>query len=138
MAVHVRFQQTFPLRIPEWIEAAIMTCLGLMVLVNPGMFEQTPSFNGMAQILPQEAWGIAALILGMLGLVALAINGFWKATPFIRAMCAFARCFVWLQIIFGLMLTGIPTTGLVVYPWLLILDVWNINRATADARAVTR
>jgi len=96
------------------------------------MFERSRAFAGMEH---QPIWGAAALALGMLGWVALAINGFWRATPFIRALCAFLRGFLWLTIIIGLALSGEPTTGLAVYPWILALDIWNIYRSASDARS---
>ena len=75
-----------------------------------------------------------ALALGLAGLVGLAINGFWKATPFIRTASAFGRAFLWLQIHFGIYASGTPSTGTVVYLGLVSLEIWNIYRAMGDAR----
>ncbi len=134
MTVHVRFQQTLPLRVPEWILAGMMLFWGWNVLSHIGMFAGNPAFRAMLNIMPQSAWGSGALALGLAGLVGLAINGFWKATPFIRAASAFGRAFLWLQIHFGIYASGTPSTGTVVYLGLVSLEIWNIYRAMGDAR----
>lgn len=135
MAVHVRFQETFPLRASEWALAFIMFSWGLICFSYPGMFTSNYTFSGMAAMASQQTWAVGALVMGSIGLVALAINGFWRATPFIRAACAALRAGMWLTITFGLFATDNPTTGLAIYPWLFILDMWNIYRAMSDARS---
>ena len=134
MTVHVKFSETLPLRAAEWIMSFTMITWGLIVLTNPGIFSTAPSFRGMEHIMPQNTWGILALLFGTIGSCALAINGFWVATPFIRAVCAFIRCFFWFQITLGLFAGGVATTGLAIYPWLFAMDMWNIYRAMSDAR----
>lgn len=138
MSVHVSFRQTLPFRLPEWIMAATMLLWGWLVLTNPTMFAANPSFEGMRAIMPQEGWGAAATLLGVAGLIGLGINGFWVATPFIRAVSSFGRAFLWLQIEFGLLASGSATTGAAVYIGLVGLEVWNIYRAMGDARVATQ
>lgn len=134
MTVHVSFRETFPLRVPEWIAAAMMADWGRKVLAFPNMFATSPSFKAMGAILPQYGWGMLSVCLGGLGLIALAINGFWKATPFFRMAASFGRMFVWLQIQFGLLASGLPTTGTSIYVGLAALEIWNLYRASGDAR----
>lgn len=137
MTVHIGFRETFPFRATEWALAAMVTCWGAVVIVAPDMFGAAASFKGMAAIMPQPVWGLGALVLGILGLIALAVNGLWVATPFIRVVCALARCFFWMQVTLGFLVSNNPTTGLAIYPWLFVLDLWNIYRATKDARTAT-
>lgn len=132
--VHIRFHETLPLRASEWVLAFIMFTWGMIVVTHPTMFATAPAFAGMEGIADQIMWGVSAIVLGVTGVVALGINGFWKATPFIRAFCAFTRCFFWLQITFGLIRSENPIDDLAIYPWLLVLDLWNIYRAMSDAR----
>lgn len=115
MTVHVSFRETFPLRVPEWIAAAMMADWGRKLLANPDIFASAPAYAGMEAIMAQWAWGSLAAGLGSLGLIALAINGLWQATPFLRALASFGRMFVWLQIQFGLIASGLPTTGTSIY-----------------------
>lgn len=134
MTVHVSFRETFPLRVPEWIAAAMMADWGRKLLANPAIFDTSPAFRAMGAIMPQWAWGSFATCLGGLGLIALGINGFWRATPFLRAAASFGRMFVWLQIQFGLIAGGLPTTGTSIYIGLAALEIWNMYRASGDAR----
>ncbi len=129
------FEKSFPLRVPEWILTAMMTAWGVGVLAHPDMFAQNPAFNGMLGILPQVTWGLIALILGVGGLFGLGVNGFWVATPFIRAVASAGRAFLWTQIEFGLLAgSGLASTGVYIYVGLLGLEIWNIYRAMKDAR----
>ncbi|URI15921.1 hypothetical protein [Brevundimonas albigilva] len=134
MTVHLRFQDTLHLRVPEWIAAAMMADWGRKLLAHDDIFARQSSFAGMAAIMPQWAWGVWALILGGLGLIALAINGFWVATPFLRMAASFGRLFLWLQIQFGLLAAGLPTTGTSIYIGIAALELWNLYRAGGDAR----
>ncbi len=134
MTVHVSFRETFPLRVPEWIAAAMMADWGRKLLAFPEIFDRSPAFGSMDAIMPQWAWGNMALGLGGLGMIALAINGFWRATPFLRAGASFGRMFLWLQIQFGLAAAGQPTTGTSIYIGLAALEIWNLYRASGDAR----
>lgn len=138
MTVHVSFQKSLPFRIPEWIMSAMMLLWGWLVLISPTMFADNVVFKGMVAILPQHGWGAAATLLGVAGLIGLGINGFWVATPFIRALASFGRAFLWLQIEFGLLAAGSPTTGTAIYIGLVGLEMWNVYRATGDARAATQ
>lgn len=134
MTVHVSFRETFPLRVPEWIAAAMMADWGRKLLAFPEIFDHSPAFHSMSLILPQWAWGSVAAVLGGLGLIALAINGLWRATPFFRLAASFGRMFLWLQIQFGLLAGGMPTTGTSIYIGLAALEIWNMYRASGDAR----
>lgn len=137
MAVHVRFHETLPLRIPEWISASMMTLWGWVVLTDQTLFANSPSFAAMNQF-PQWVWGSLALACGLAGLVGLGINGFWKATPFIRAAAAGGRMLMWLAIVVGLASSGNLSTGLPTYFGLAALELWNIYRAMGDARIAMR
>lgn len=134
MTVHVSFKETFPLRAPEWIAAGMMADWGRKLLAFPDIFATSPAFGSMDAIMAQWAWGSLAMALGGLGLIALAINGLWFATPFFRLVASFGRMFLWLQIQFGLLAGGMPNTGTSIYIGLAALEIWNMYRASGDAR----
>lgn len=129
----VRFQQTFPLRVAEWAAAGILISMGVVLMLNPGIFTMV-QHEAMRRLAPQPVWGFACFMIGLARFIALVINGAWRASPHIRAACAFLSCFVWLQFALGLAASAVVTTGLAVYPWLLLLDTYNVFRASADAR----
>lgn len=129
----VRFQKTFPLRVAEWLMAGVLITWGVILLAAPGVF-LAPQHSTMRQMAPQDIWGTACLVMGLIRWAALTINGAWRASPHVRAVCAFFSCFFWLVISYGLAGSGVVTTGLAVYPWFLLLDVYNVFRAASDAR----
>ena len=129
----VRFQKTFPLRVSEWLMAGIVLTWGVVLLANPTVFD-APHHSSMREMADQQTWGVMCLGMGLTRWAVLTINGAWRASPHIRAACAFSTCFFWLLISYGLAGSGVVTTGLAVYPWFLLLDIYNVFRAASDAR----
>lgn len=134
-------RQHWPARKMEWVMAGWMLAWGLYVLSHPELFtsEQTKAlFSGMAAISapltahPTLLWGGGALLVGMARGIALFINGVWTRTPLIRLIASFVSLFIVTQIIIGLWQSGVPNTGLVVYPWFVIADLLSAYRAAAD------
>ena len=139
MTVHVTWKETLPLRVPEWIWAAFTAFWGWNILIHPTMFaDNLRSFGGAAGMMSQTAWGAWAVITGLCGLGALAINGFWKATPFIRTVAAFGRVMLWVLFYIALVGDGRASTGPIVYLGLVATELWNIYRAMGDARTAVQ
>lgn len=132
----VRFNSHIHLRLGEWLASAILGSIGLMLIAFPTMFASNVVFGALASTFNQETWALAFTIVGFSRLVALYVNGRKSITPYIRMGMAFISCFIWYQFALGLALSGIPNTGLAVYPWLLCLDIYNVFRSSADARDV--
>lgn len=133
----------FRARAPEWALAAMLVVWGSIVYA-PGDTFTTPAWSVMQLIADERTWGISALCIGGLRLVALTLNGtFWSTwygrwSPHVRSVMAGLSCFVWLQITLGLVLAGTGSTGLAVYPLLLALDFYNVLSASHDAGAMDR
>ena len=134
MTVHVRFQQTFPIRFLEWQLATIMSGFGIMASLYPTLFEASPTLRGMLAIASQPVWAALMLGVGLTGWAMLAINGGWRPSPIFRCVCALARGLIWLQFSFGIALTEIPTLGLVLFPVFTLTEIFNAYRATRDAK----
>ncbi len=134
----VRFNQHVHIRLGEWLASAILLSLGTVLLAFPHIFEgpMAVSFAMLRQMARQPIWAFAFFIIGGTRIIALYINGRKRITPYIRMGMAVISCFVWYQFTLGLLLTGIPSTGLAVYPWLLALDIYNVFRSSSDAREV--
>lgn len=122
--------------------AGFLTSWGLYVLFHPQLFTNPATgalFSGLAVIsepvtrYPALAWGGGAFLIGVGRAVALFINGAWTRTPLIRLVACFVSMFIVTQIVVGLWQSGVPNTGLVVYPWLVIADLLSAYRAAVDA-----
>lgn len=132
--VIMHFTKTFPQRVSEWALASILCSWGLMLLRPESTFATSGSYIGLARLAAEDTWGWFCFIAGALRLTALAINGLWTPTYHIRSLLAFLSCFFWFQISLGFMASGNATTGLAVYPWLLLLDTYSTYRAARDFR----
>jgi hypothetical protein len=134
-------RQHWPARKLEWLMSGFMIAWGWYVLLHPGLFTDPRTaavFSGLASIsapftdLPALAWGGACFVVGLGRGIALFVNGAWTRTPLIRLLASFASMFIVTQIIIGLWQSGVPNTGLVVYPWFVIADLLSAYRAAVD------
>lgn len=134
-------RQHWPARKLEWLMSGFMIAWGVYVLLHPGLFtapETASMFSGLAAIsapitdLPALAWGGSCFIVGLGRGIALFVNGAWTRTPLIRLIASFLSMFIVTQIIIGFWQSGVPNTGLVVYPWFVIADLLSAYRAAVD------
>jgi hypothetical protein len=125
----------FHSRFVEWQNGLIVACWGLYLLLHPGMFESNGMISlwaGLKAVAPQNTWGIAAFLVGSARLMALYVNGRHRRTPAVRLIASFMSSFIITQIFLGLYNSGVPGTGLVVYPILVLADIYSAFRASAD------
>lgn len=125
--------QHLPFRWPEWIMGAMLTSWGLMLLRPENTFALSQSYVGLARIADEQTWGWFCATAGGLRLAALTINGWWApATYHLRSLTAFLSCFFWLQISLGIAAASNASTGLAIYPWLLVADMACVYLAARD------
>lgn len=131
----------WPARKLEWLMAGFLLVWGVYVLLHPNLFtnpETAVLLSGLAAIsapftvYPALAWGGVAGLTGLFRALALFVNGSWTRTPMIRLCAAFMSMFIVTQIISGLWKSGVPNTGLVVYPWFVVADLLSAYRASVD------
>ena len=131
-----RLAHSFPVRTNEWALSTIMLLIGL-ILLNPfPTLATSPALYPLLRWGPEENWGIACLLVGMLRMIVLLINGSWRASPAWRAVFAFVGCLVWFQISLGLMASERVDQGLAIFPVFLALDMYSMFRAGLDGRKV--
>lgn len=134
----------FPARRSEWVLAGIMVTWGWLLLAPGSVFDQSQAWRQMAAMASEPTWGWAAIMIGVFRLLALIVNGTFASTwygrwsPHVRSLASFLSCFLWLQISFGLWAGEAATTGLAVYPGLLVLDLMNVVAAASDAGQMDR
>jgi len=134
----------FPARRSEWVLAGIMVAWGCLLISPTAVFAQSKAWSQMAAMMPETVWGWCAIAVGAFRLLALIINGTFSGTwygrwsPHVRALASFLTCFLWFQISFGLWASDAATTGLAVYPGLLVLDAMNIVAASKDAAGMDK
>ncbi|KFB11019.1 hypothetical protein [Nitratireductor basaltis] len=128
-------RETFPVRASEWALALMLLNWSLILVLNPDLFADGASYRPLAAMMKQDTWALLCLVAGAGRLIFLAINGAWRRSPHLRALGAFIACLFWFQITVGFAQAGTWSTGLAVYPVLLLLDSYNVMRAVTDAAA---
>lgn len=134
-------RQHWPARKLEWLMAGFMLTWGWYVLLHPDLFtnpETASLLSGLADVsapftaYPALAWGGVCFLVGLTRGIALFVNGAYTRTPLIRLIASFASMFIVTQITISLWESGVPNTGLVVYPWFVIADLLSAYRAAVD------
>jgi hypothetical protein len=131
-------KQHFPARFPEWVNSGILASWGAYVLLHPELFTQEATrhiFAGMAEMVwvdypPSVVWGLTAFVVGTIRAVALFINGAYSRTPLVRLATSAVSAFVWAQVVIGLF--GVVNAGLIIYSWLVVIDIASAYRAGVD------
>ena len=132
----------FPARASEWVLGFALTSWGALLLRPGAMFDTSPAFRTMASMASENVWGWAAIAIGISRLFALILNGTFPTTwygrfsPHVRGVMSILSMFVWLSITLGLYRVETENTGVAIYFWLMVLDVWNCGRAFRDAGAL--
>lgn len=131
----IQLKKHFEARLSEWFNAFMLSAWGAFLILVPGVFTGPTSivFSGMADFARQEVWGFAAFVIGVIRVVALFINGRWGLTPFVRLGTSFLSVFMWFWVCVGLYRSSLLQPGLIVYPGLMLLDMYSSFRAASDA-----
>lgn len=130
----VKLQQHFPLRVTDWLLGGILTTWGMLCLyLDPAAWE-LPIYSGLRAFASQQAWGSVALILGSMRMTALFVNGAVRRTPHVRGVGAFLSVLIWLQLSLAMFQAEVATVAVAIYPWLFVADIYNVYRASQDAR----
>lgn len=135
MTMWLDLKKHFEARAIEWFNALYLAAWGAYLILHPGIFTgpAREGWAGLMSIAAQETWGFGAFCFGSIRVVALFINGQWGLTPLIRVATSFTSVFVWFWVLVGLVKTGIPHTGIVLYGGLMLADMYSAFRAAADA-----
>lgn len=135
MTIFLRLRQHFQVRFAEWIMAGIVFSLGWSLLTEPNTFAVNPIFTEIKRWISQPVLGMFCLMFLGLGRAAvLTINGMWRQSPHLRALMAFAGCFFWLDLCFGLSHSGHQPISISVYQWFILIEARTVYVAMKDAR----
>lgn len=131
----------FPMRVSEWVMLWPTMGMWLAFQVQPDVFQKYPSLQVLAQWAEEETWAAVCLICGILRLIALVINGTFKAqfpyTPHLRVVAAFMSIVFWSQLSLGCLISFLEghgaVTAVVTYTSLCVFELVNLHRSVADA-----
>ncbi|MBN9084311.1 MAG: hypothetical protein J0I16_22600 [Rhizobiales bacterium] len=131
----------FAMRRSEWVLALILVGIGLAFESLPT--SAVPRLEAFEGFMAARIWAWGCLSIGVLRLLALAINGTFAQTwygqwsPHVRGSLAFVSCYIWTAISIDMYSVEMSILGLV-YPGLLVLEITNVKEAWQDAGEVDR
>jgi len=129
----LHLKQRFRLRSLEWEHACISVVFGLIVLIDPRIFDGA-SFRGFVG--GPQLWGWGVLLMGIANIVALIINGTVpKPTAALRTISAALQIFLFGMLAIGFFLSGTGTTGMGTYAVLGLFGFFAASWALLDAVA---
>lgn len=127
----VHFRSTFRQRMPEWFAAGTLALLGAILLQPHHVFSE-PCFIPLARIATEAVWGWAALMIGAMRLMALIINGAWRATPVLRQIGCTFGIVVWVGMAVGSISAGFIATDFAYLLFLFMIDTASLSFAAQD------
>ncbi|CAM5772076.1 hypothetical protein LMIY3S_03722 [Labrys miyagiensis] len=132
----------FRLRLPEWVSATIMLGFGAILLEPGNTFELSPGFAFMADVAPENVWGVCLVLLGGLRFVALVLNGtfvpFQRLSPLVRSATATLAATAWMIVGIGILVSNNLLPGWLVYIGLSVLDAITGYSVAGEAGAAFR
>ncbi len=132
----------WPARKMEWMMTVLVFQWGAYMILHPDMFTNPATAMPLAKLSqwaevwgadPSLFWGGMAVGMSLLRGAALFINGAYVRTPIGRLVAAFASMFIFTQVSMALWQSGVPNLGMMVYPWLVAVDMLSAYRAGEDA-----
>ncbi|AWN35699.1 hypothetical protein [Methylobacterium radiodurans] len=129
----------FRLRFPEWWAMGELLLFGWTLYSAVPVFAVSPNMTVMAAWMSEETWGECFLAVAAIRFAALAVNGTFRGfrfSPHIRAASSFVAIFLWLQVSWAMLLSGVGGTGLRTYAWVAALELFNFICAIRDTGRV--
>lgn len=119
----------------EWLLACMMVAWGIGLML-PGDTMEIPRYRLLGAIMPDYGWAAWSIAIGGVRMVALYINGAWRRTPLVRAVCAMLGLIWW--IVLGFLFSagadpGAPTPGLLWFPVFIGFEGYSIIRGARDS-----
>jgi hypothetical protein len=123
----------FKERVLEWGMAVHQLLWGLILFLNPNVFDSKVWDGFKATFGTSGGLGIFMFIAGLTRLFGLAVNGSRQTvTPHIRQWSAAFGCFVWVTVCHQFFLSGVWSTWIAVYPLFAIKELYCIYNAAYD------
>jgi hypothetical protein len=120
-------------RVAEWFMGALLALMGIGMALQPAIFATNPFFAEFLSVAGPHVWAAGLMIIGFGRLGALTINGAWRRSPHLRLGMAFLSMFVWYQLSALSWEVRFPNLGVVMYPVLLMLEIYCVYFAACDA-----
>lgn len=138
MTLFIRIKERFPTRALEWFCSGLIFALGISMLAFPASFDR-PGLSSFAQLMDPLVWSLGGIAVGGLRLCAMFINGH---DPKVSLPARFVGTILGAGF-YGLFVGRFVESstsdaiafGVITYAGLMVADIYNTMRVTADAKA---
>ncbi|MDR7036093.1 hypothetical protein J2X36_000829 [Methylobacterium sp. BE186] len=125
-------------RSTEWLLAFVAIAWGYGVLSPSAVFE-LPAYRLFGELMRETAWGALAVSIACLRLVGLAINGWWRRSPLIRAVGSLLSGLFWLALCVLMFAASAKKgatlpAGVHFYPVFFVFEGWCLAAAGYDVQ----
>lgn len=129
----------FPIRKSEWGMGIAAAGMALAFRIQPDMFESTKTFVTMGQIADEITWGLFAVSIFIIRLLALGVNGTFEGfgySPHLRLIASVAGLLFWAQFVLGVLISAYFHDGamsaIVAYGTFCFFEGCNIVQSASD------
>ncbi len=119
----------FPPKASEFTTSIILLLWSLIVFT--GGEALSTAYQTISSV---RTWAFLFGVLSVFRIAILCINGNLRRSPHFRSVLSLITCFAWFQITIAFIESETLSTGLAVYPVLLLLDFYNGFRIAVEAR----
>jgi hypothetical protein len=123
-------------RLVEWMLSSYMVLWGIALLLPFETF-QGNAYRALAQIAPENVWGVFSFSVGVMRMLALWVNGSHRATPALRMVGAIGGVCWWISLWYMLLLSAtwstLPAGIIAFYPVNIAFELYSAYRTGIDA-----
>lgn len=138
MTLFLNIRRRFPARALEWLCGGLIFALGISMLMFPASFER-PGQETFEAFMPPVVWSLLGVGLGGLRLCALLINGHDRKVSIPTRLVGAIMGAGFFGLFVGRFAESSTSNaiafGVITYSALMIADLYNTMRVTADAKA---
>jgi len=138
MTIFLHIRERFPARALEWLCSGLIFALGLAMLIFPASFDRV-GLESFSQLMRPAAWAAMGVALGGMRLSALFINGRDPRVSIPARLAGAVLGAGYYGLFVGRFAEGSTSTsiafGVVTYSALMLADIYNAMRVTADRKA---
>ena len=129
----------FHIRLSEWIMVYPALGMWFAFQYQPEMFSTSPSFETLRHWANEHTWGVLCLWCGVARLIALTVNGTFRAfsySPHMRIAASFIGVAFWSQFSLGFLTASLAGNGafsaVVAFSTFCLLELANVYRSWSD------
>lgn len=129
----------FPIRKSEWGMGLAALGMAVVFRFQPNIFEASRSFEMLEQMFDETTWGLLAITIAIVRLIALGVNGTFQGfgySPHLRLFASALGLIFWSQFVLGIVIAAVfyggAWSGVVAYGTFCFFECCNLFQSAFD------